>query len=396
MILTLKHKTKYLVEYMNHSIKKIVITNAVMVNNGDAGLVLGLYQKLTEAGYDVTIATHNYQFARKTYPNIKFIKDIVSSKFNGPRKIFALIALPFLFLTNRYYMKSEIIVGAPGGYINSYYGFFWKLYVNFIAKVFQKKTIMYAQSVGPLSYAGKFHFRLLANFFDKFLVRDEQSHINALQSGIDVKRIIKTCDAIFLHPPLAKTSISQDGNDKVGVSVRTWNHDKRDSSIYENMMSLIIIDCVNHGFQVELISSCQGVPGYIDDSLYAKEIYNSLPLNIRKRVKVIEEYYTFQEMQHLLGTYEFVVGTRLHVCLVSLLIGTPAFNISYEVKGKEAYQYLNMSKFSIDYNQDEHSALSQFREFLAQRSSIVACLEEKLSELHTQCGKDFDATFKDI
>ena len=105
--------------------KKALIVNTVMVNNGDAGLVTNLARTLSSYDYSVTIATYNYQFSVKNYKGFRFCKDIVGSSLNGPFKMFAYLMIPILMLVNSSYRSADMIIGAPGGYINSYYGFRW-------------------------------------------------------------------------------------------------------------------------------------------------------------------------------------------------------------------------------------------------------------------------------
>ena len=48
--------------------KKILITNAMPTNNGDAALIFGLYEKLIGDGYDVSISTMRYETVKNIYP----------------------------------------------------------------------------------------------------------------------------------------------------------------------------------------------------------------------------------------------------------------------------------------------------------------------------------------
>jgi len=96
-------------------------------------------------GYSVKIATFEIERVNKLYPNGKFIPDILDNsifkkKFlnNG---IVKAIIIPFLFLLSKEYSRSDYIIGAPGGYVNSYYSFFGKIYLYLVAKLFGKKLL---------------------------------------------------------------------------------------------------------------------------------------------------------------------------------------------------------------------------------------------------------------
>ena len=68
--------------------KKVLITNAVPVNNGDAALVFSLVDKLKSLDYEVTIATNYFSFVRSKYPEYSFIRELGD--------YFLLKKLPFL------------------------------------------------------------------------------------------------------------------------------------------------------------------------------------------------------------------------------------------------------------------------------------------------------------
>src|SRR5699024_1449353 len=159
-----------------------------------------------------------------------------------------------------------------------------------------------------------------------------------------------------------KKELQDKGLKKVAISVREWNFDGRDKSTYYNLITNIVTYFYNEGFEVTFLSTCQGIPSYRDDSIIANEIFNSLPKNIKERVIVDGQYYNVFELRERLKDYDYVIGTRLHMCILSWLSSVPAFNISYEEKGKESYEYLKLSKFSIDYNfnSDVYNLLDEF------------------------------------
>ncbi|MFO5361513.1 polysaccharide pyruvyl transferase family protein, partial [Salmonella enterica subsp. enterica serovar Stanley] len=56
------------------------------------------------------------------------------------------------------------------------------------------------------------------------------------------------------------------------------------------------------------------------------------------------------DLQALIRQYDFIIGTRLHMCLLAWINNVPAFNISYEEKGRESYRYLGLDAYTIDFN----------------------------------------------
>jgi len=66
--------------------KNVIIINSVMVNNGDAGLVINLAKKLGNLHLNVTVATYNYKFSKLRYRDFTFCKDVISSALLGSKK----------------------------------------------------------------------------------------------------------------------------------------------------------------------------------------------------------------------------------------------------------------------------------------------------------------------
>lgn len=107
-------------------------------------------------------------------------------------------------------------------------------------------------------------------------------------------------------------------------------------------------------FEVVFLSTCQGLDDYVDDSKVAENIIETLNLKECKSISIDNAYHDLNELQLAIRDFDFVIGTRLHMCILSLLNSVPAFNISYEEKGKATYEYLDIVDYSIDYNSENN------------------------------------------
>ena len=104
--------------------------------------------------------------------------------------------------------------------------------------------------------------------------------------------------------------------------------------------------------------------------------------NYQERIHIDSEFNSYFDLVKKLNTkYCFVIGTRLHMCILSLINGTPAFNISYEVKGKECYEYLGYNSYSADFNEDISIALSKFEDCPLKIKGLPGGMLLKLSEI---------------
>lgn len=369
--------------------KKVLISNAVPTNNGDAALVFALRNKLVEKGYDVFISTMKYETVKKLYPSIKWIKaEYEITKLQ--HYIFKL--MPFFkkkmiknrVLNNKIYSEVDFIISAPGGYINSYYGIEDRMYImKLIKDRFNITTAMYSQSVGPLNDKDKNILEEFIGCFDLFMARDEISYKNVEW----YRNAIITNDAAFL----LDTDISYDEKQNlIAISVREWGFDGRNKEHYINLIRQMTMKCIDNGNNVEFISTCQGLENYVDDSKIAREIIETLDTKYKSKVSVDIKYNSLNELRDKIKKYKFVIGTRLHMCILSVMAGVPAFNISYEIKGKECYKILDLSEYSIDYNGDIRESLNRLQKFIDKNNELREIYIEKAKIMNVEANKYFD------
>lgn len=351
----------------------ILIFNAVPTNNGDAALVFSLYNKLIKKGYSVKIAAQRYSIVKKLYPDYPLVRELTDYRFFSKipyNKYLRAVLTPFFFLFSREFMKANVLVASPGGYINSYYGFSRVAATFFIAKILGKKTAIYSQSIGPLNSKDRRLMRFMSKFIDVIYARDKYSFDLLTDLGIDSSKYFLVEDGAFLIPFELKKS----QQDIIAISVREWKHDLRNREIYYSMIRSFVKTLVNKGYNVEFISTCQGLENYVDDSKVASEIVASLDDDLRDRIFINRSYYNLDDLLLYIGKFSAVIGTRLHMCILSMLRGKACLNISYEIKGKEAYSYLGLAKYSIDYNEDIISAekkLDFFIETLPEKQKVL-------------------------
>ncbi|MCB2295316.1 polysaccharide pyruvyl transferase family protein [Clostridium algoriphilum] len=369
--------------------KKILIANAVPTNNGDAALVFGLSKKLIDMGYEVIFSTLKCKTMKKLYPDMTWVK----SEYDFNRiehklcSIFPKLKenlLKWKIVNNKFYKDVDIVISAPGGYINSYYGIYDRLYcMDLIKKIHNVKLVMYSQSVGPLSVIDE---KILDNFmndFDLFMVRDEDSYEKVKQYN----NVIRTNDAAFL---LDKIECNNEQSNIVAISVRDWGHDGRSKENYMDLIKNIVYKCVDNGNKVEFVSTCQGSDNYIDDSIIAKEIQGNLQEKYKSHVEVNCNHYLLNDLREYIGKFKFVIGTRLHMCILAIMSGVPAFNISYEVKGKECYKILGLSEYSIDYNGDINKSLDSLQEFIDDNKGLKEIYDQKAKEMNKAANGYFE------
>jgi polysaccharide pyruvyl transferase WcaK-like protein len=223
------------------------------------------------------------------------------------------------------------------------------LYILYFCKKFLKKKVgIYSQSIGNLNPKDQNVFKKYAKHLDFIFTRDEISYRRAERYGLS-DNLFLTKDAAFI----LATSITNKKErpiKKVAISLRSWHHEGRDMTLYFKAINEMVQELLARGFQIDFLSTCQGLENYVDDSQVAKDFVKQYGYGNEKNISIIDRYFTIDQLQQKIKTYDYVFGTRLHMCILALVNGVMAFNISYEEKGKECYQYLGMEDFTVDYN----------------------------------------------
>ncbi len=366
-------------------IRNILLVNAVLTNNGDVAITLALYFRLIKAGFNVTIASHHYKKIRKEYWGLPLIADVGSSFLYRKLPQLKRVFKPFHYDLKKEFNDADAIIAVPGGFMNSYYDF------NNLMEFFKfcvgrgKRLGVYANSFGPFSSLDKELFSKNANVFHVLMARDSRSIAELAGMGVDSGIYFESNDAVFLLDQKTNTSKGK----KVAISVREWKKDDRNMKQFIVMMTAFVFELLDQGYSIEFLSTCQGKEGYIDDSILATRIAENLGTEVKNQIVVDRNYYNLESLRSKLVEYDVVIGTRLHMFLLSLNSGTPAFNISYEFKGKEAYDYLGFENYSVDFNDDIKTSLSKIKEFLLHKEKIKELLPQLMLSQKIESEKGF-------
>ncbi|CAD5899713.1 polysaccharide pyruvyl transferase family protein [Carnobacterium maltaromaticum] len=372
----------------------IMIDNAVPLNNGDAALIFSLGDELEALGHTITYSTFQLKKVRTRYPNKKW-----TSSFLSARLINKLPGIRFLYyclriLCSSVLRKQDLVISAPGGYINSYYGFKTKLLVlSLYKRLLGINIVMFSQSVGPLKESDEKVLQQYLPYFSKFLVRDDISYERIYALIEKEKTIVKTFDAAFLSQPVGYSARLP--NQRVAISVRSWTFDNRSQEMYHFLIQGIVEELVDKGFEVVFLSTCQGDEDYVDDSIEANRIYQNLSTELKQSTTIDSNLYTLAELKNELNKFDYVIGTRLHMCILAWLSGVPAFNISYEEKGKECYHYLGLEKYTIDYNENQLNK-SKINSFIEMSPAEKKRHFNKIEDIHQDMNKILRRVLDDL
>lgn len=378
--------------------RKVLIDNCVPLNNGDAALIFGLYKQLKEKKFNIEFSCLKKEEVEKVYPNYKWHSSHINTLFYRicfKKNLLVFLWKLFIFIKltvfNNEYKSNDIIISAPGGYIHSYYGIEARMYILYLCKKWLHKQVgIYSQSIGHLNKRDQKILYKYGQYLDFIFVRDEVSY-KRIKSYGNFNNISLTKDAAFLllDKDLQAKNIS---GKKVALSVRKWNHEGRSMQTYYHLLHKIVEYLLKNNYEITFLSTCQGISGYTDDSETAEDFLRKYNYKQGKNIKIDKKYYDLEALQKEIRTFDFVIGTRLHMCLLSLINGVPSFNISYEEKGAESFNYLNIETFTVDFNSTPEDLTEKLQMFL----TMDLIEKEKIMEKVRDISKEQKLIFYDL
>lgn len=364
---------------------KILITNIVTLNAGDAAILYAMIDVLAAAFGDNTqfiVYDKHGNAPSRYYPELEFRKLLYlsrESKNTGPLRRFGEIRfklglwsikhgiplLPQVFLGDierreaREYKTADLIVSSGGTYLVENYSLAARVFDYQLSLYLEKPLVFFTQSLGPFADPSN-RKALLPIFSDSIaiLVRDERSRRNLAELGVNNPNIHLAADAAFALSDLqalnaAKLPVEKSSKRmRVAISVREWRHFK---SIAPEQGMKQYIDALRalsdhlvekHNAEITYLSTCQGMPEYwTDDSKLAQSIVDGLSETTRQSVSVDSSFHQPAELAQMLKSYDLVIATRMHMAIIALGVGTPVLPIAYEFKMQELFERLGQARW---------------------------------------------------
>jgi len=438
---------------------KILITNTVALNGGDAAILLAIIELLRrEFGEDTEFVIYDSQpeIAGRYYPDLTFRKllhlkltELPQMKYLGQtllgrilryalkqvlcrysrvkqfqfyiaawcqrhqlRLITKLLLKNDEFQDLKHYSCADLIVSTGGTYLVEKYSLDSRIFDFKLSLLMQKPLVLYTQSLGPFNkFANQKALRPIFNQASLVLLRDQASLQHLQDLGVNGSNTYVSADVVFAlqnRGALSENYHEQTRTSrlKVIISVRYWRLFSNVSSEvgmqkYQKALCALTQFLVEeHQAEITYLSTCQGITEYwTDDSRFATEVFNLLPDSIQKYVCVNREFHTPQVLLDLLSACDIVIATRMHMCILSLVAGNHVLPIAYEFKTKELFKRLGMGEWVQDIETiDEHSLVASAQKFLSALPEIKQRLPlevRKEQERALNSGKLVKKTFEE-
>ena len=245
---------------------KIIITNTVVLNTGDAAILLGILNILRNTFGEETefiIYDNNPEITSRYYPQLKFRKLLYQNIAKVPRIKFLERMLRILkplklnifyfaawcwknnlrviakFILDKEqqqdlleYTSADLIVSTGGTYLVENYSLEPRIFDYRISLLLEKALVLFTQSLGPFSIPK--NRRALKNIFEKcllILLRDQKSEDNILELDTKNANTFVSADAAFALADASAIEAAQNAQNlssplKIAISVRDWKHFK--------------------------------------------------------------------------------------------------------------------------------------------------------------------------
>jgi colanic acid/amylovoran biosynthesis protein len=409
---------------------KILISNIVTLNPGDAAILQGMFQILREKygeNSEIIVFDRLADAAARYYPWASFRQSFFGNRPEGKlasklKKLgyghwntrlrywwlracvtlmhFGLSFIPKLLLNRddfsslRDYLGADVILSSGGTYLIENYNLWPAIYDYRLTLATKRPLVFFTQSLGPFRQPKyRSAFADVFNRSHRVCVRDEKSRRHVTELGVAEEKVVVAKDAAFVlepkdRPKSQELSSSLDRGITVAVSVRSLHlFDKEGAELEANYINSVIamVELAVRQFdaKVTFLSTCQGIEEYwTNDADFAQQVIERLPSGVRQNVELDGAFRQPQEVVETYREFDLVIATRMHAAILGLVAGTPVLGIAYEFKLEELFHQLDIdnARLSTQTMNPERS-----REMV---SSILSNLEDwraKVSEVRQQC-----------
>lgn len=228
--------------------------------------------------------------------------------------------------------RSQLLISGGGSLlqdVTSRRSIYYYLSILFMAQQLRVPIMFYAQGVGPVRNAfARGAIRHLASKADLITLRDRGSYEELKALGIHEPPTYVTADPVLAltQPDLmeGQALLQQAGLDLskplVGLSVRFWSQHKAYFSVLARFCDELV-----RGYDAQIV---------FFPMQYARDIQAAhlVTAQMTEQAVVLEARLNTVSLLSLVGSFDLVLGIRLHALLFACLMGVPFMGLSYDPK----------------------------------------------------------------
>jgi polysaccharide pyruvyl transferase CsaB len=248
----------------------------------------------------------------------------------------------------------------------------------------QKRTMIFAQSIGPLDFWGRAVVRAFCGGVAAATVRDEQSR-RLLAALLPKVRVERTADPVFLFAPQgAPLDLAAEGLGGPGplvvVSVRRWQHNE---ATIARVAAAVDRLADEHGAQVAFLPLGGAPDADVSTSVIRRA--KSAPLLLPEM--------PLAHAAQIIGSAALVIGMRLHALIIAARLGVPFLAIPYDPKVSALLEDLRYPLPPLFEPGDKTTAgtvLARVDDAWRRRAEVAAHLHDVMAETERLAQRNFD------
>ncbi len=340
-------------------------------NTGDEAIMLSMHKNIQQLGdnYHITVLSNKPVETREKY-------GIEAVYRFGIRDVLRAI------------YGSDALLSGGGSLLQdstSTRSLLYYLSITVAAKCMRKKVMLYANGIGPVS--GKRNRRLVkqvVNRADLITLREENSHQELLEMGVNPKKCFVTADPVFTMDGVDQESayalLKQENIplDKplVVVSVRHWRDMDKFIARFAKLCDTII-EKYNHN----IVFLAMQMPNDI-----------TISEKVLKRMEhpayILHNSYSPEEVMGIIATANFILSMRLHTLIFAARQHVPLVGFVYDPKIAYYLEQLEMPSGGELKNFDLEHTLCLIDDILEHKQVYVEKLREKAAMLNQKAHRN--------
>ena len=296
--------------------KKALVSGYIGFNNfGDEAIFYALSNHLKKLGFEVSVLCNNKKNVEKKYK-------VSAYYFKSLSQVLKAI------------LNCDVLISGGGSLLQnktSNFSLFYYLFIILLAKLFFKKTIIFAQGIEPIK--GNFQTFITKNILkttDFISVRDENS-LKLLKSW-------KLNPVLLSDPVYSIVQDMQICENKKGIIVQL-----REFRGISDIFLLNLADSIKNNIKDETIKVFS-FQDEIDEKICKKFI------EMLKEKNINAEYISNKDINEtieIVNKAKYMISTRLHGVLISHALKTKTFALIYDKKIETIAQELNIENLDI-------------------------------------------------
>jgi colanic acid/amylovoran biosynthesis protein len=154
------------------------------------------------------------------------------------------------------------------------------------------------------------------------------------------------------------------------------------------LLRTLLTDANNHILLVPHTFAPDGSPE--SDPAASRELMNSLPIDLKSRVHIVNYMFNQNEIKGVIGLCDFFIGTRMHACIAAISQCIPTAAVAYSKKFAGVFDSVGVGDCVIDARTvSNEDALRRTLEIFNQRDQFAKTLPPRIGSARAILRKTF-------